>query len=82
VVDFQDIQINLPDDAISEESSSYSLKQLLQRLLAVETLDVNNSWNCTQCSQKVQALKSIQYETLPNTLFLHIKRLGFDQVIY
>jgi len=41
-------------------------------------LDENNLWTCSQCSDKVQAKKATHLESLPSTLFLHVKRLSYD----
>lgn len=80
IVDFQDIPITLPEDCITDENKSYTLKELFQKFSATETLDANNPWTCTNCNAKVQAKKTTIVQKLPNTLFLHIKRLAYDQV--
>jgi ubiquitin carboxyl-terminal hydrolase 7 len=75
-VSFQDVPLNLSDN-----TNGVFLTDLLQNFSAVEVLDENNLWACGKCSQKVAARKSSQIESLPTTLFLHLKRLSYDQVI-
>eukprot|EP01035_Chromulina_nebulosa_P018591 gene18591-24318_t len=45
-----------------------------------ETLDENNKWECNQCNQKVQALKTLEYKQLPKSLVVHLKRTRFDPI--
>jgi ubiquitin C-terminal hydrolase len=72
---FQDVPLNL-----SDKTNGVFLTELLQNFSAVEVLDDNNLWACGKCSNKVAARKSSQIESLPTTLFLHLKRLSYDQV--
>lgn len=74
-VSYQDVPLNLTD-----KSSGVFLTELLHNFCAVEVLDSNNLWTCGKCSEKVAAKKSSQFDSLPSTLFLHLKRLSYDQV--
>ena len=77
---YQDIPVNLPRPAPQEETDGMHLQQLLTSVTATEVLDADNLWKCGQCAGSVQARKTTRLDSLPDTLFLHIKRLGFDQV--
>lgn len=75
-VTYQDVPLNLAAD----KSSGIFLTELLQNFCAEEILDSNNLWTCSKCSGKVAAKKSTQFDSLPSTLFLHMKRFTYDQV--
>jgi ubiquitin C-terminal hydrolase len=77
---FQDIPINLPQRAPEEEANGLHLDQLLANVTSTEVLDADNLWKCGKCSEKVAARKTTRLDSLPPTVFMHIKRLGFDNV--
>lgn len=77
---YQDVPINLPPPSPEEEARGLHLEQLLANVTSTEVLDADNLWKCGKCSEKVAARKTTRLDSLPTTLFMHIKRLGFDNV--
>jgi ubiquitin C-terminal hydrolase len=80
---FNSISIDIPFDAPTDQSQPsavYQLQNLIANHLQHEVLDDDNKWRCQQCNQCVAAHKYVQYESLPPTLVIHLKRFRFDPV--
>ncbi|KAH7821914.1 putative ubiquitin domain-containing protein [Monocercomonoides exilis] len=54
------------------------LTKSLEVLIQKETLDGDNKWECTECKEHVKATKQTVFSKLPNTLFIHLKRIEFN----
>ena len=67
-----------PTDSL--DSVEFELTDLLDFHMETEILDSDNRWVCSGCSEKVRALKSHEYKTLPRSLMIHLKRLRYDTV--
>eukprot|EP01132_Coremiostelium_polycephalum_P001351 gene1351-1706_t len=61
-----------------EVKNKKEIQESLQLYVESETLDGDNKYFCSQCSQKVKAHMRRCIKTLPNTLILHNKRFDFD----
>lgn len=55
-----------------------NLLQSLDLYVAVDLLDGDNKYYCDQCQCKVIAEKNTLFHTLPNYLFLHLKRFEYN----
>ncbi|KAL0218432.1 hypothetical protein P9112_004085 [Eukaryota sp. TZLM1-RC] len=55
-----------------------SLDSCLDLLVEVDVLDGSNKFSCEDCSKKVAAGKNLVLDSLPNTLFVHLRRFDFD----
>lgn len=73
--------MEIPDN-LEGNNESFNLFTLLQDSLKPDTLDENNKWECTGCTKKVCATHRQTYQSLPNTVFVQLKRFRFDPVSY
>ena len=64
----------------NNNESSCQLTELFMKHLKSEVLDAENMWLCSNCQTKVCATKSQQYESLPKSMMVHLKRFRFDPV--
>ncbi|OQR82786.1 ubiquitin-specific protease [Achlya hypogyna] len=62
------------DLSLEISSGISTISGALRHFTAVETLDVENAWKCSGCSQRSRASKGLSIETVPNALVLHLKR--------
>lgn len=85
---FTSISIDIPDylesqanaDGVIEGPKCRHLAELIDLQLKPEVLEEDNCWNCDQCKAKVRATKALSYDSLPQLLFVHLKRFRFDPV--
>ncbi|KAK5577390.1 hypothetical protein RB653_002331 [Dictyostelium firmibasis] len=61
-----------------EVKNKKEIQESLQLFVESETLDGDNKYFCSSCSQKVKALMRRCIKDLPNTLIIHNKRFEFD----
>ncbi|GAM28546.1 hypothetical protein SAMD00019534_117220 [Acytostelium subglobosum LB1] len=61
-----------------EVKNKKDITESLQLFVESETLDGDNKYFCSQCSQKVKCLMRRCIKSLPNTLIIHNKRFEFD----
>ena len=61
-----------------EVKNSSNLHQSLKKLAEKEILTGENKYDCNQCAKKVSAFKRESLKTLPNYLFIVLKRITFD----
>eukprot|EP00004_Rigifila_ramosa_P006247 TRINITY_DN1692_c0_g1_i1.p1 TRINITY_DN1692_c0_g1~~TRINITY_DN1692_c0_g1_i1.p1 ORF type:complete len:3114 (-),score=719.02 TRINITY_DN1692_c0_g1_i1:25-8475(-) len=54
------------------------ITQSLDLFVEGDMLNGDNKYSCSQCNQKVDALKRSCISALPHTLILHLKRFEFD----
>jgi len=85
---FIDIPVNLLESPELDNDNNIThrfpgcmtLSYLLKCFLKPETLDADNLWECNKCAKKVQAVKTLHYESLPEVIMLHLKRFRYDPV--
>ena len=58
------------------ENRTYTLGECLERFTSVEALDEHNSWYCPRCKESRLAKKKFEIWSVPNLLFVHIKRFS------
>lgn len=83
---FLNLSLDLPDNLESHEAAEsissikkcVYLEDILRSYVTPEILDVDNKWECSSCSQRVQATKSQIFDQLPARLLVHLKRFRFD----
>eukprot|EP01116_Phalansterium_solitarium_P008217 TRINITY_DN2173_c0_g1_i3.p1 TRINITY_DN2173_c0_g1~~TRINITY_DN2173_c0_g1_i3.p1 ORF type:complete len:1275 (-),score=-28.51 TRINITY_DN2173_c0_g1_i3:4-3828(-) len=61
-----------------EVAHQKDIYESLKLFIAGEMLKGDNAYYCETCKQPVDTLKRMCIKTLPNTLFLHLKRFEFD----
>ena len=67
-------------DTPNDGSNKVRLTELFHEHMKPEVLDEDNKWECSGCNTKVQATKKLEYQKLPSSLMVHLKRIRFDQV--
>jgi ubiquitin C-terminal hydrolase len=65
----------------AQKIESHDVRSLIQRQLEAELLDEENKWHCSQCDDKVKALKFCQFSSLPPILVVQLKRFRYDPVL-
>jgi ubiquitin C-terminal hydrolase len=75
---FLDVALHIPQ--VGGREKAHLLEELFKLNTAEEQLGTENAWECSKCSKKVQALKSLNYKSLPPVLIVNLKRIGFDAV--
>nr|CCA21216.1 ubiquitinspecific protease putative [Albugo laibachii Nc14] len=61
-----------------EVTNQGKLEQSLELYVQEENLSGSNAYFCEQEQQKVNAIKRVRLQTLPNVLVFHLKRFTFD----
>lgn len=69
-------------NGFSIASEKLELRDLLESHMQSETLDADNRWECSGCSNRVQAVKYNEYTSLPPSLMIHLNRLRYNTVSY
>ena len=67
-------------NGFSIASEKLELRDLLESHMQSETLDADNRWECSGCSNRVQAVKYNEYTSLPPSLMIHLNRLRYNTV--
>ncbi|KDO28821.1 hypothetical protein SPRG_20024 [Saprolegnia parasitica CBS 223.65] len=62
------------DLSLEISSGISTIANALRHFTAVETLDTENAWKCSGCSQRSRASKGLSIHSVPNALVLHLKR--------
>ena len=78
---FYSLSVSIPTSTQSESGESrgsVTLQQLIDSYSEPEILDENNVWECSDCSHRVQAVKTNRVTEWPQSLFIHINRLRYD----
>lgn len=61
-----------------EVKGKRKLEESLDLFVKGDLLDGDNKYFCDKCNKRVDALKRCCLATLPNNLFIHLKRFDFD----
>ena len=71
---------NTNENGIVEAEKRVDLSELLELHMMTETLDDDNKWQCSGCSERVHAMKYCEYAALPPSLMIHLKRFRYNTV--
>ena len=77
----QSLKVNTENEAHKErhrelDSRVYSLTKCLELFTRVEKLEQEDMWKCTSCKREEPSRKRFEIWSLPNLLFIHIKRFA------
>ena len=61
---------------LKQEDTVYTVGDCMKQFTAVEKLDEGDSWYCPRCKSNQPSKKKLQIWSLPNMLFIHIKRFS------
>lgn len=56
------------------------IESCLEHFTRQEQLDDHNAWHCTNCKQRVRAIKQVQLWSVPDILIIHLKRFTFQSL--
>lgn len=73
---YLDIPLHFPEG----NGASHELFELLRLYSADECLSADNAVECSNCNEKVQAVRSVRVKSIPQVLLFNLKRIGFDAV--
>jgi ubiquitin C-terminal hydrolase len=73
---FDILTLNLLDSVYCPDKS-YTLDELIQHYIKGENLNNKNSFNCTYCMKKTEAVKNLHLYSLPDKLVIMIKKYQF-----
>ena len=72
------LDLTLPILNIFENIHNKSLDMALMNFIKPEKLEEDNKYQCEKCNKKVNALKYLKFEKLPQLLFIQLGRFYYD----
>ncbi|KAJ9462195.1 Ubiquitin carboxyl-terminal hydrolase 9 [Diplonema papillatum] len=60
----------------AQDKKVYTLESCLELFTRVEKLEDSNFWKCPRCNEEVPSKKKFEIWSLPNVLFVHVKRFA------